>query len=321
MAKGENNVKKKDKLRKKHASEKVSEIDFSQFPIADMVNFLASSHLKRHRGESGRWKVKSVTDHEWIFVEPLELDSVYDAFDRSCELLEKGKVSDAEQLLRDVIRKVPFHIDALHHLAIILDTKGKSEEARQLWIRGIEIGRSAFPRKFMSGDHLEWDWLENRPFLRGLHGLATATLTDGDILKATELFEELLSYNPNDNQGVREILMEIYLEQNKLKKAYELCKRYPNDSLAGLWYGYPLVLFKQGKREQASKKLIKVLKESPKIAKELLKKSHKKPKSDMPGYISVGGWDEAYDYWERFGRFWDKEKLDWMREIKNDCED
>ncbi len=41
----------------------------------------------------------------------------------------------------------------------------------------------------------------------------------------------------------------------------------------------------------------------------------------MHGYILVGGWDEAYDYWERFGRFWDKEKLDWMREIKNNCED
>ena len=34
--------------------------------------------------------------------------------------------------------------------------------------------------------------------------------------------------------------------------------------------------------------------------------SHKKPQSDMPGYISVGGWDESYDYWERFGRLWDE---------------
>lgn len=314
-------MKKKNNARKKHTSKKINEIDFSQIPIADMVNFLTSPHIRKREGESGRWKVKSVSDHEWIFIEPLELDSVYDAFDKGCELLENGKVSQAERLFRDVIHKTPLHIDALHHLAIILDDKGKSEEARQLWIRGVEIGRSVFPRKFISGDRFEWAWLENRPFLRCLHGLGTAVLTDGDILTATGIFEELLSYNPHDNQGVREILLEVYLEQNELKKAYELCKRYPNDSLGGLWYGYPLVLYSLEKREQASKKLKKVLKESPKIAKELLKKSHKKPESDMLGYISVGGWDEAYDYWERFGRFWIEEKLDWLREIKNNCPD
>jgi tetratricopeptide (TPR) repeat protein len=311
-------MKKKDNLRKKHTSKKINEIDFSQIPITDMVNFLTGSHRRKREGKSGCWKVKPVANHEWLFVEPLELDSVYDTFDKGCELLENGNVSQAEKLLRDVTHKTPLHIDALHHLAIILDSKGESEEARRLWIRGVEIGRSAFPRKFISGDRFEWSWLENRPFLRCLHGLGTATLTDGDILTATGIFEELLSYNPHDNQGVREVLLEVYLEQNELKKAYDLCKKYPNDTLAGLWYGYPLVLFGLGKREQASKNLKKVLKESPKMAKELLKKSHKKPKSEMPGYISVGGWDEAYDYWERFSRFWDTEKLDWLREIMND---
>jgi len=314
-------MKKKDNLRKKHASKKRGEIDFSQMPIADMVNYFMGSHRRKREGELGRWKVKPVADHEWIFVEPLELDSVYEVFDKGCELLEYGKISQAEKLLRDVTHKTPLHIDAMHHLAIILDGKGKSEEARQLWIKGVEIGRSAFPRKFISGDRLEWDWLENRPFLRCLHSLGTATLSNGDIQKAVGIFEELLSYNPNDNQGVRELLLEIYLEKKELKKAYNLCKKYPNDTLAGLWFGYPLVLFGFGKKEQASKNLNKVLKESPKIAKELLKKSHKKPKSEMPGYISVGGWDEAYDYWERFGRFWDKEKLDWLHQVMNEHSD
>jgi len=311
-------MKKKNNLRKRNSSKRMSEIDFSQFPVADMVNFLTSSHKRKREGELGRWKVKSMDDHEWMFIEPLELDTVYDAFDRGCELLEQGVVSQSEQLLRDVIRKAPLHIDALHHLAIILDGRGKSEEARQLWIKGVEIGRIAFPRKLTFRDHLEWSWLENRPFLRCLHGLATATLADGDIEKATGFFEELLSFNPNDNQGVRELLMEVYLEQNTLKKAMELCNRYPNDCLAGLLYGYPLVLFQLGKREQASKKLIKAVKDSPKIAKELLKKSHKKPQSDIHGYISVGGWDEAYEYWERFGRFWDGEKLDWLKEVMSE---
>ena len=109
--------------------------------------------------------------------------------------------------------------------------------------------------------------------------------------------------------------MFIYFEQNNPDKAIELCRRYPNDFLAGLCYGYPLILFKMGKKEQATKVLIKAFKKSPKIGKELIKKSHKKPQSDMPGYISVGGWDEAYEYWERFGHFWDEQSLEWLKYV------
>lgn len=314
-------MKKSNNMKKKQSLKKIDENNFSQLPFADVINFFMDSQRKKREGETGRWKMKLVNDHEWIFVEPLELDLVYDAFDRGCALLENGKVAQAEKLLRDVTYKTPLHIDALHHLAIILDWKGDSEDARQLWMKGVEIGRNAFPRKFVSGDLLEWDWLENRPFLRCLHGLGTAILSDGDTQKAEEIFEELLSYNPSDNQGVREDLLHIYLGENDLKKAYKLCKKYPDDVLAGLWYGYPLVLYLLRKQEQASKTLKKVLKESPKIAQELLKKTHKKPKSEIPGYISVGGWDEAYDYWERFGRFWDQNKLEWLQEMMKDYSD
>jgi tetratricopeptide (TPR) repeat protein len=220
-------------------------------------------------------------------------------------------------LFNKVVYKVPIHIDALHHLAIILDNKGKLEEARKLWAKGIEIGRNAFSRKFIFGDHLDWGWLENRPFLRCLEGFATAIFNTGDIVKATGLFDELLSFNPNDNQGIREQLIKIYLEQNKLEKALKLCNKYPGDFLAGMRYGYPLVLFKLGKKEQASKKLIKVIKYSPKISQELLKKTHKKPHCDLFGYIAVGGWDEAYDYWKQFGKFWGEEALEWLNEVNN----
>ncbi len=312
------NIENKNNQNKKNTSQKIKENNLSEFSIANMVNFLIDSNKNKHRKGDKHWKLKFVGNHEWMFVEPLELDPVYDDFDRGCELLEKGSISQAEKLFRDVIHKAPLHIDALHHLAIILDGTGKSEDARQLWNKGVEIGKNAFPKEFESGDHLEWGWLENRPFLRCLDGLAKRILQDGDIVKGKSMFEELLSFNPNDNQGIREILIIIYLEQNELKKAEELCKKYPDDFLAGLSYGYPLILFKLGKQGQAYKAVNKVVKKSPKIVKELLKKSHKKPQSKMPGYISVGDWDEAYNYWERYGRFWDKNALEWLRKVINE---
>ena len=308
------NKNKKKIQNKKSSSKKIEENDLSNISFSDIVNFFIDSNKSKHGKGGKHWKLKNVDENEWIFVEPNELYPVFDDFDRGCELLEEGSVSKAEKLFRNVICKAPMHIDALHHLAIILDGTGKPEEARQLWNKGVEIGKSAFPKSFESKDHLEWGWLENRPFLRCLDGLATSTLENGEIVKARSLFEDLLSFNPNDNQGIREQLIEIYFEQNDLKKALGLCRKYPDDFLVGLSYGYPLVLFKMGKLKQASNALNKVLKKSPKVAKELLKKSHKRPQSKMPaGYVSVGGWDEAYSYWLRYGRFWDENALEWLR--------
>ncbi|MEM0466076.1 MAG: hypothetical protein QXX20_00530 [Candidatus Thermoplasmatota archaeon] len=288
--------------------------DGDDLPIVELANVLLDSPRWKREGRRGQWVMKSVGDHEWVFLEPLEFDDVYDSFDVGCEFLEKGAVGKAERLFRDVLRKAPLHIDALHHLAIILDEKGQETEALQLWEQGVAIGRQAFPKTFAPGDRLEWGWLENRPFLRCLHGLALAVHDAGDAGRSTCLLEELLSYNPDDNQGIREFLIGAYLEEQKYQNALQLCRKYSDDCSPGILYGYPLVLFKLGKQEPAKRKLLEAVNYSPKIAKELLKKNHKPPKSDMPGYITVGGWDEAYEYWRCFGRFWDEEALQWLRD-------
>jgi tetratricopeptide (TPR) repeat protein len=289
--------------------------DESCTTFVDTINmFMGSSQKKRKTGKPGVWRVKQVDYHQWVFDEPPDVYDAYDPFDAGCNLLDVGNVEKAEKLLAEVVTNVPTHMDALHHLAIIYDGKGKHDEALKLWKNGVAIGKQALPKTFSSADRLEWGWIENRPFLRCQHGFAIALLNDGETDKAHELLEELLSYNPNDNQGVREVLLAFYLEQGELENALALCKRYPDDMLAGLYYGYPLVLFKLGKQTQASKQLQKVVKKSPKIARELLKKTHKPPKSE-PGYITVGGWDEAYEYWGIFGEFWDEKALEWLKEM------
>lgn len=286
--------------------------------VLDMMNLFMGSRKRKREGKPGQWMIKLVGDHEWMFVEPLELHEVYESFDYACELFEHGSLEKAEQLLRDVVKKAPLHIDALHHLAIILDGKGEEKKALELWEKAVSIGRSALPAKFAAGDHLEWGWLENRPFLRSLHGLAVASYAQGDTQKATSLYEELLSYNPNDNQGVRELLMEGYLESQEHQKALQICRKYPDDCSPGILYGFPLLLFKLGKKDQAQRKLLEAVKYSPKIRQELLKKNHKPPKTDMPGYITIGGWDEAYEYYRCFGKFWDEETLEWLKKNTNE---
>jgi tetratricopeptide (TPR) repeat protein len=51
---------------------------------------------------------------------------------------------------------------------------------------------------------LEWSRLFNRPFLRCLHGYNGICLWRlGRTREAVEVFERILAFNPNDNQGVR----------------------------------------------------------------------------------------------------------------------
>ncbi len=264
-----------------------------------------------------KWTVKQIDENEWRLIEPKEATHADESFDLAWELMEKGQVRRAKEAFQKIVKLAPSHIDNLHHLAIILDDQGKKDEALKLWEKAVKMGKDALSNNFKEGDRLEWICLENRPFLRSMHSLGCAYLDLGKKDQALAIFEEILSFNPNDNQGIRELLLELYLDQNKIDSALSLCRKYPEDGLAGILYGHPLVLFKKYKsKKKATNKLEEAIELSPKIADELLKKRHREPKETIPGYITSGGWDEAYEYWEYFGRFWGKEELTWLKKVR-----
>lgn len=258
-------------------------------------------------------RVERRQGREWAF----ELAPDIPEFEAGCELLDEGQPRKAQAMFERALKRNPSDIDALHHLAVVLDRAGKAEEARRLWTDAVRLGREAIPAGFHKGrDRLSWGWLENRPYLRALQGLGCSHLELGKKDEALAIFEELLDLNPDDNQGVRELALELYLEAGRMDKARELVNvKYKDDAMAGLLYGRSLVLFKTGDRKRAEQELKAALSLSPKIAAELLKASHRRPEAEMPGYITMGGWDEAFEYWEAFGRFWDKDALEWLRDI------
>jgi hypothetical protein len=50
---------------------------------------------------------------------------------------------------------------------------------------------------------LEWGWIDNRPFLRCMHGFGLCLWRLKRFKKAAGVFERMLWLNPSDNQGVR----------------------------------------------------------------------------------------------------------------------
>ena len=240
-------------------------------------------------------KLSPVGPHEWRFVYPDTYEEMMDQFHTGCESYEEGNLDEAERIFRAVLAEMPDHLDAIHHLALILSERGLFAEARDLWEQTTRIGHKAFPQGFQSGrDRMEWGWLENRPFLRCLHGLALAKYSNREIEEALKLFQELLALNPNDNQGVRAIAVESLFKLGRFEDALEITIQYPDDMMPETRYGRALTLFKLGQRQKANVALREAIKYLPLVAKEFLKVKHRLPKTAIPDAVTMGGADEAY---------------------------
>ena len=228
-----------------------------------------------------------------------------DLFHAGCELFEEDRLLEAEAAFRTVLARMPDHLDAIHHLALVLSNEGEDLYARDLWQLSVVIGRMAFPAGFEHGvDRLPWGILDNRPFLRCLRGLALDRYEDGKKEDALALFEECLSLNPNDNQGARSMALELLFALGRWQDAFNLTMRYPEDRLCETIYGRALALFKLGRQQLATTALEDAIVRAPRVRRELIKKTHRRPKPAWHGAIEVGGAEEAWQYWRRFAKFW-----------------
>jgi len=281
------------------------------------MGWLSVSYSYRQK-EGVMLTLSRVAPHDWEFIYPDIYDDLMGEFDRGCESYEEGDLDEAERIFRAVLAQMPDHLDAIHHLALVLSDRNLFDEARDLWEQAVRIGRKAFPQDFeIEGDLLEWGWLENRPFVRCLHGLALARYEEEETEEALKLFQELLSLNPNDNQGVRAMAVEALFKLGRFQDALEIAEEYPDDVMPETLYGRAFALFKLRRRQEATIALQKAIEYLPLVGKELLKTKHRLPRTARPDIVTVGGADEAYYYWEYSGRFWkqDAEALEWLREI------
>lgn len=66
---------------------------------------------------------------------------------------------------------------------------------------GMRIGELSLPPAF--DGVLIWGHIYNRPYLRCLNGYGLCLWRLGKLAETQQVFERILSLNPNDNQGVR----------------------------------------------------------------------------------------------------------------------
>jgi tetratricopeptide (TPR) repeat protein len=258
--------------------------------------------------------LERIGPHEWKF--PESAWEVSKRFYTGCELWEAGQTPAALAIFQDLLQRHPEHLDVRDSLAHVYEEIGQDDRAKPLLEEAVTLGRRAFPQAFRPGDLLEWGWLENRPFLRCLCRLGLCYEREGRLEEALTIYQELLSLNPNDNQGVRALTVPVLFTLRRPNAVLQVCAAYPDDGTPEVAYGRALALFQLGRNHEAITALREAVRRRPRVAAELLKTRHRRPQSSIPGYITMGGADEAYEYWQHNGRFWGETEgaLPWVAE-------
>jgi tetratricopeptide (TPR) repeat protein len=241
----------------------------------------------------------------WVMSSDKSMNDIDDAVDMAIDDWRAGKALMAERKLLAALVKCPDHIDALHHLSLIYQETGRKVECHVFNMAAVAAGFLAIPKEFVWGrSKVEWSSYANRPFLRAYHVLGLWHMENGNHSEATEVFSRMLSLNPNDNIGVRYLLPACWLALNEPEKVIEHCLQYEDDASPDIQYSYALALVLLRKTGTAKEAMGSAVSSFPLVAKELLKKTHRRPASTFPGTITWGGADQAYEYWRQYGKYW-----------------
>jgi tetratricopeptide (TPR) repeat protein len=233
------------------------------------------------------------SNHEDALLEAQEV--MYDAWG---ETTSRSRIT----LARKALAISPLCADAYSLLAKEART---TQEARDLYVRGVEAGQLALgPAGFEEFDGHFWGALETRPYMRARHGLAMILLQLGDEDAALEHFRALLKLNPNDNQGIRYLLLAGLLRRDDMPGAKALLASYADEWSASWLYTRALIAFREGAAAKpATLKLLKDARSSNQHVPAILA-GIEPPVVDDSGYVTVGGPGEATDYVNEFGKAW-----------------
>jgi len=116
----------------------------------------------------------------------------------AAEVIHSDQARARELLMESLLGDLRC-IDAHVHLGILVDVL--PQDAIVHYEIALAIGEQALGQDFTS--MLPWACLDNRPFLRALHGYGLCLWRLGRMEAAQAAFERLLSLNPLDNQGAR----------------------------------------------------------------------------------------------------------------------
>jgi tetratricopeptide (TPR) repeat protein len=253
------------------------------------------------------------------FLAPLSGERAGSALQAAQDLMYQAWETKSRQariaLARRALATSPLCADAY---VLLAEASAKSvEEAKEFYERGVQAGELALgPRTFKEDVGLFWGFLETRPYMRARAGLAQALWALGRRHEAIAHYRDLLRLNPGDNQGVRYVLAAALLEIGDDKGLQELLKAYDEDGSPYWTYTKALLAFRASGATKEARALLAEAIRSNQHVPAFLNGEKDLPKA-APGYITMGGEDEAAEYARDAGAAWRRTAgaLEWLRQV------
>ena len=184
----------------------------------------------------------------------------------------------------------------------------------RLYKQGVAAGEKIIGDKFQKAVGHFWGILETRPYMRARLGLAHALWNVGEREEAVPHLREMLSLNPDDNQGVRYNLAAFLLGLDHDEELAALLDQFPDEDSATWAYTKALLAFrKSGDSADARKLLVAAKKTNKHVPAFFLQK--KPLPAEQPPFYSPGDENEALIYLSGFLSGWKSTPgaISWLR--------
>lgn len=185
--------------------------------------------------------------HDGVFEWGSSRNELFEDYYDASDLYFMGDIGEARQILQKIVNKDPYFIDAYNLLGTIELESGNFKKGRQHHEKALQIGEQIIPDSFQG--NIRWGFTENRPYLRALHSVALDYAETNNYGESIRLMEKILAYNPDDNQGVRYLVGDLYFLQNSFKKAETIYLENPD--YPPYLYSYGLLNFVLGNYTKA----------------------------------------------------------------------
>jgi tetratricopeptide (TPR) repeat protein len=269
--------------------------------IVEKSHFHANSYESVHMEKDMRKITRILSDKDFDSTEeknampPRDIaqDLLYDARDA---LGVKRK-----KLIEEALEIYPNSPDAYLLLAEMANSEltfGKNLQ------KAVQVGEKDLGKAFfLKNKGNFWMMIETRPYMRAKAMYADFLYETGNDERASEQYEEMIRLNPNDNQGIRYILLTLYIETTRFKKAQELINHFSDESTASFIFNKVLVDYSiNGFTNQTKTLIIEANKQNPFVRDYLLGK--KKVPIDYLDQMGFGDETEAIVYAQENMHLW-----------------
>ncbi len=220
-------------------------------------------------------------------------DPKWRAQDLAYDAMETDDLGEAVRLVNEALRLDPECTDANRLTVSILPAT--LENKIHLMREVVETAERNFGEDFiLEKTGYFWGDVSTRPYMRAKQSLGELLMKAGELEEAAAVFARILELNPNDNQGVRYMLLGQYLAAGQPDCAVELMARFPDEGQRyGATFAWARVLERwlSGKPEQAEAALERARKVNP-FAEGYISGARRLP-DEEPEYFQPGKDTEA----------------------------